>query len=373
MNARISAEVFPPGEFLKDELEARGWTQVELSEILDRPPRVVSEIISGKRAITPETAKGLAAAFAGTSPHYWMNLETSYQLSKADLETTTVALRAKLYGNFPVKEMIRRGWIEPSDNLEVLVERFLQYFEIKSLDETPEFKHAAKKSRYDTPDSRLQLAWLIRTKQVAKTVNTGKFSVEALKGAITALRALLSDVRSIAKVPSILAKAGVRFVIVEFLPSAKVDGACFWLDGASPVVALSVRLDRVDNFWHTLFHELDHIVHGEGKDTVIIEDFEGDRGKRLPPSERRANEVAAECCVPKQSLEAWLASSDRVFSRNKIVNFARQINVHPGLVVGQLQRRDVIPYSFHRELLEKVRGLVAQLDITDGYGRRLAL
>ena len=73
MSARKPAEVFAPGEFLRDELEARGWTQQELAEILDRPPRLVSEIISAKRAITPETAKGLGEAF-GTSAEYWMNL-----------------------------------------------------------------------------------------------------------------------------------------------------------------------------------------------------------------------------------------------------------------------------------------------------------
>ena len=84
MNARIPAEVFPPGEFLQEELEARGWSQIELAEILARPPRLVNEIIAGKRAITPETAKGLSAAF-GHSAQYWMNLETSYQLSKAQM------------------------------------------------------------------------------------------------------------------------------------------------------------------------------------------------------------------------------------------------------------------------------------------------
>src|SRR5262245_30307837 len=113
MNARMPAEVFAPGEFLKEELEARGWTQVELAEILGRPQRVVSEIISGKRAITPETAKGLAAAF-GTSAQFWMNLETAYQLSKTKIEEEEVSRRAKLYGTFPVKEMLKRGWIEAS-------------------------------------------------------------------------------------------------------------------------------------------------------------------------------------------------------------------------------------------------------------------
>ena len=53
MNARMPAEGFPPGEFLREELEAREWSQQELADILDRPARLVSELISGKRAITP--------------------------------------------------------------------------------------------------------------------------------------------------------------------------------------------------------------------------------------------------------------------------------------------------------------------------------
>src|SRR5580692_6393357 len=81
MGERIPAEVFPPGEVIREELEARGWSQVELSDIMGRPPRVVSEVMSGKRAITPETAKGLGAAF-GTGASFWVNLEGAYQLSK---------------------------------------------------------------------------------------------------------------------------------------------------------------------------------------------------------------------------------------------------------------------------------------------------
>jgi addiction module HigA family antidote len=81
----IPAEVFHAGEFLKEELEARNLTQAELAEIMGRPTQAVSELVLGKRGVTPETAKGLAAAF-GTSAEYWMNLETAYQLSKASIE-----------------------------------------------------------------------------------------------------------------------------------------------------------------------------------------------------------------------------------------------------------------------------------------------
>ncbi len=87
MTNRIPAEVFRPGEFLREELEERGWTQAEFASILNRSPRLVNEIISGKRGITPETAKALGAAL-GTSPEYWLNLETAYRRWRARVDDT---------------------------------------------------------------------------------------------------------------------------------------------------------------------------------------------------------------------------------------------------------------------------------------------
>jgi addiction module HigA family antidote len=81
MSQRIPAEVFPPGEFIRDELEARGWTETDLAEILDLPLKAVGEILTGKRAITPETAAGLGEAF-GVDARFWMDLESAYRLSK---------------------------------------------------------------------------------------------------------------------------------------------------------------------------------------------------------------------------------------------------------------------------------------------------
>jgi len=118
----------------------------------------------GKRSITPETAKGLAAAI-GTSPEYWMNLEASYQLWRSQTDSAdAVARRAKIYTLAPIADMIRRGWIEPSENVDVLEAHIMAFFEVQSLDQIPEFHHhhAARKSSllaspYDdtTPAQRL--------------------------------------------------------------------------------------------------------------------------------------------------------------------------------------------------------------------------
>ena len=71
MLTRTPAEVFPPGEFINDELVEREWAQADLAEILGRPVQAVNEIVAGKKAITPETARGLGDAF-GTGPELWV-------------------------------------------------------------------------------------------------------------------------------------------------------------------------------------------------------------------------------------------------------------------------------------------------------------
>lgn len=73
MSTRAPAELFSVGEFLQEELDARQWGQQALADRLGCPLQLVSELISGERAVTPEIAKGLANAF-GTSPHYWIAL-----------------------------------------------------------------------------------------------------------------------------------------------------------------------------------------------------------------------------------------------------------------------------------------------------------
>lgn len=73
----------PPGEYLAEELEARGLSQKELAQRMGRPVNAINEIVNGKKAITAETALQLEAALPGISARFWLNLETDYQLTKA--------------------------------------------------------------------------------------------------------------------------------------------------------------------------------------------------------------------------------------------------------------------------------------------------
>jgi HTH-type transcriptional regulator/antitoxin HigA len=87
------AEAFPPGDLIREELEARGWSQADLARVIGRPLQMVNEIINGRKRITEETAVALAAAF-GTSAEMWINLETSWRLFRVGSPDPRIAKRA---------------------------------------------------------------------------------------------------------------------------------------------------------------------------------------------------------------------------------------------------------------------------------------
>ena len=99
--AKTALALFSPWEFIRDELDARNWTQEDLAEILGRPLRTANQIIAGKKAVTPQTARELAAAF-GTTPELCLNPENAYRLGLASQEQQSLTRRATLYRGLPL-------------------------------------------------------------------------------------------------------------------------------------------------------------------------------------------------------------------------------------------------------------------------------
>lgn len=362
------AEIFPPGEFLKDELESRGWTQTEMAEIMGRPTRLINEIIAGKKTITPETAIQLGDCL-GTGPEVWLNLESQYQLSKIKATDGVISRRAKLYELFPVREMIRRGWIVASKNIDVLESQFLTFFNIKESDDEIIFCHSAKKTNAQSDATVIQKAWLFRAKKIASEMVTPKYSEIKLRNSLQTLSGLLSAPEEVRHVPRILHECGVRFIVIEPIPGTKIDGACFWLNEKNPVVVLSLRLDRIDNFWFVLRHEIEHVLcnHGREGGFLLDTDIDGAVNNPVDEEERQANISAAEFCVNSEEFNSFYMRLYPFFSETRVLQFSSRINIHPGIVVGQLQKR-LGRYDMFRKHQVKVRNLLTPSAYTDGWG-----
>lgn len=367
MAIREPAEVFPPGEFIRDELEVRGWTQTDLAQIMNRPVTAVNEIIAGKRGITPETARGLSAAL-GTTPELWMNLDSMYQLSRPrDDDSDAIARRSRLYTIAPINDMIRRGWIEPSENVAALERRVLEFFEMSNPDEEPSWPARAEWNA--KPGARAptaaQKAWLHRVAQLARTQSTRASVKRSTDEIVAALRLLMHQPRDVRDVPRLLGDAGIRFVVVEPLPGSKIDGACLWVD-SQPVIAMTLRCNRLDNFWFVLLHELAHVRQEVGFLDVEIGLAAGDG--EVSSQEREATEFASEHLVPREELDRFIARERPRYSAQRVDAFARSIRVHPGIVIGQLRYRREIPDSRHRTLLPPIREYIMASALTDGWG-----
>lgn len=372
MTERIPAEVFPPGEFLADELKERGWTQTEFAEIIRRPNKLVNEIIAGKKSVTPETAREFAAAL-GTSPQYWLNLESAYQLwriapsQSVDLITREAMLRDR----YPIREMIKRGWINASENIEVVEKRVFDFYRINNINEEPQIAYAARRNTREEY-SAFQEAWLFRVKQLAEAFPAPRYSEKKLRKTAASMESLLIEPEEIRHVPQLLLECGVRLVIVEPIPNSKFDGVCLWVNkGNSPVIGLTLKWDYIDRFWFNLRHEIEHVLRGDGKTKVIIDD--SDTGADYEdPVERVANIAAANFCVPQDSLDDFILRHDPMYSTNKLIGFSRLMKRHPGIVAGQLQHKIDRPELF-KKFQSRVRGIITEAALTDGYGKQLTV
>jgi HTH-type transcriptional regulator / antitoxin HigA len=351
-----------PGEILQEELDVRGWTQADLAEILGRPVQAINEIIAGKKAITPDTAMALSLAL-GTSPEYWLNLESAYRLDLLRGRRNNeddIARRSRLYTVAPVKELVKRRWIDVPDSrdLDHLEREVCRFLDIPSLEGKPRISFAARKTYREEPHSPSQIAWVCRVKHVAANLNVARFSKQQLETAIKELPRLSVEEIDTRRLPHVLADLGVRFVIVEHLPNTCIDGAAVWLDDRSPVIAVSLRYDRVDGFWFTVMHELAHILEGDGRRTAWLDDAlvgkEAELTADMSDLEASADRKAGEWLIPGHALEAFILRMRHYFSRNALLSFANEVGVHPAIVVGRLQHMGAVPWTHHRNLLSKI-------------------
>jgi HTH-type transcriptional regulator/antitoxin HigA len=360
----------PPGIFIKLELEARGWSQRDLAFILGQTEQQLNPLLSGKRGITPDMARLLGDAF-GTSPQFFLNLQGRYDLQNAKEPDPAVRTRAGLQTHFPVRDMIRRGWIQDGEAslLQLQMDRF---FEVANdADAGPaNIAFAAKRTHYDeTPPH--QLAWVFRARQLARQITVEAYAADKLEALLPKLRSLMIDPEAVEAVPGLLASAGVRFVVVEVLPNAKIDGVCTWLDDASPVIGMSTLYDRLDNFWFVLRHEIEHVLRGHGKQSIgMLDHLVGDNaddGQGETDEEVIANAQAADFCVPVSKMASFYARKHPYFSERDVLGFAALMSVHPAIVVGQLQKR-MKRYDYLRKYQVPVRRYLLKNAVADGWG-----
>lgn len=327
------AVAFPPGDFLAEELEARHWTQGDFAAVLNRPSQFVSEIITGKKEITRESAAQIAAAL-GTSAEYWLNLQNAYQLwRQSEDDTAQAALdavrrRARLNELAPVAELRKRS-VLTGETLEDLEAEVRHLFGLRDITEAPEFVAAARRTNTTQDVTPTQKAWLACVRRAASGLPVAPFDATALEALAARTSQLLKDPAEFAGLQERYAQAGVRLVYVPALAGSRLDGASYLAEDGAPTIGLSGRGHRLDKVMFVLLHEVAHIVRGHvTADATFID--EGDYGDH--PNEREANELAANWALPR-----GVASVPEQARKIHLQAEAERNGVHPVVVLGHLQ------------------------------------
>lgn len=343
--------------------------------VLDLSDATITRITSDKQPIDARLAIALEELF-GVPAHRFLSLQKELDLAQARIVVQpdpTRAARALLFGDLPVSEMMERGWLK-AENLrdKTAIEReLMRFFGVNRLEDIKITSHGARKTDAESATTPAQIAWLRRVQAIAENMIVPKYSKDKLRSCLSTLKSGMISAEGSNKVSRILSECGVRFLIVETLKSAKIDGVCLWLDASSPVIALTTRYDRIDNFWFVLRHEIEHVLQCHGMDGAAIDaDLEGEKagtGHSIPDEERIANMAASEFCVPGAKMDAFIARKSPLFTEADLRGFSKIVGVHPGIVAGQLQHK-TNRFHIFRQHLVKVRANVLPSAMVDGWG-----
>ncbi len=350
-------EPISPGDILREELEARDWTQQEFSEIIDRPLKTVNEIIQGKKAITPETAKLFGAAL-GTSAQLWLNLESNYRLHSADIQRKeeSASRRAYIYSLVPVSEMMNRGWISRTKSASSMENAIREFFGVTELSALKPAISGLRVGRGRSVAKGSIYAWLRRVEIAASDSDSPPYSAARLGKTIESIvNYSRDDVDGPRWAIEHLQSIGVPIVLLKHLKKTYIDGAAIF-SSPQPIVGLSLRIKRIDNFWFTLVHELGHILlHQERLLNQAIIDSEKDNWlKSSSGDEHEANTFARNALIPPDKYRDFIRACSGFYSEVRIRDFASSLGISPAIVVGRLQWEKKINYSSFRKLLVSV-------------------
>lgn len=350
-----------PGEILFDELEARNMSQSDFAEIVDRPLKTINEIIKGKKTITAETANAIAAVL-GTSSEMWLGLQSEYDLfiskQKQGKRHDDVKIRAELYSLFPVRELVKRNWIKKNSDVDLLKKELFSLFSISNISEwQEECLVNFKKSDYgETNDSYIN-SWIELGKKIARDVGCSSYNKKKLEAFAEKAKYFSVDKDGIERIVDELRGIGVRLVFLPHFSKTRVDGASLWVNN-KPIILMSLRYDRIDNFYFTLLHEIGHILLHQDNDVNCFYDDLSEVNKSTNRVEKEANEFAQKFLVPNELISYF--KNFKTVKAKSVKEKSDEINIHPGIIIGNLQYHNILSYNQLRKGLSKVKDSIPQ-------------
>ncbi|NJN96756.1 MAG: ImmA/IrrE family metallo-endopeptidase [Anaerolineales bacterium] len=336
-------ETFPiglpdPVAAIQFRMEQQGLTRKDLEQYIGSQSKV-SEVLNGKRSLSLAMMRAL---------HTGLGIPAEVLLREPDQNMAALQYN---YHDYPFAEMFNRGYFKSFNgtlaNAKQYAEELLTELFANFQGHTPERVYC--RNSEGQPDERAMQAWQARALALASEQELPPYKHDNLTEEF---------IRDVVKLSSLSAgpvlaqerlhQRGIPLVILAHLPQTYLDGACFKSPSGRPVIGLTLRHDRLDNFWFTLVHELAHVfLHLENGDVAFFDDTEYGASKTCHPQEIEANNLTTRLLIPE---EIWNREKPKLISKKGIVAFADQLSLCPAIVARRL-RWETHNYNNFDELL----------------------
>ncbi len=331
-----------PGNTIFDILEEKNISLKHFADCMNSPIDFAEKLINGQVSINKEIAEKLQLNLGATTD-FWVKREEQYRESVDRIKETEKLWLKEL----PIKDMIKFGWIEKSNDLLNTCLNFFKVPDIQSWKEKYSNEISSLAFRTSTSfnsDQGSIAAWLRKGEIITENIICKNWNKELFEETLIEIKKL-TRVKNpkdfIPKLINLCANCGVAVGIVPTPSGCRASGATKFINKDKAILLLSFRYLSDDQFWFTFFHEAGHLIL-HNKKSLHIEIVDKDKGI-VSDEEMEANAFAAEILIP------YMLHNKLKFIKGnmkKIVSLALEAGVSPGIVVGQLQYLGYIDFKY---------------------------
>lgn len=304
-----------------------GLKQKDLAEIMGSKSRA-SELLARKRPMTVEMIRVLHE-----------RLRISADVLVAPMRVAESAVSDIEWGKFPIREMQRRGWFSADAAAGITGEELVKaFFSRTSMSASPVLLRRTLNGDTEGSDKFALYAWIARvlirareSKRPETRYSPGSISDEFLRQ----LAKLSRSAEGPLLAKEFLAMKGIVLVVEPHLPKTRLDGAAMLDEDGTPIIGITLRYDRVDNFWFTLMHELVHVQRHLGRQgQAFIDEFEASNDSDALETE--ADLTAGEAFIPRA---VWKSSDAyRLKRADAVEQLATELAIHPAIIAGRIRK-----------------------------------
>lgn len=334
------------GEYIKDELDARGMQQKELAKLTGIQTSVLNDIIKGKRDLTAEHSVLVGNAL-GINDDFFYDLQKQYDMDRARLSERVAHQAAAITIWNVLKDYISEKFFKKmgvtSLDIKKDVEKIFEIFGVKNLDEFLVLQEQEARMVYYKKSNRLTtneadlFSWKYYSMYKAKKIQlNGTFDKKNIELLCDELNTIITEnMNVVERTGKTCEKYGIKFLTVKKEGQVPVDGMSFW-QGANPTIVLTLRKSTIDNYAFAIMHELGHVMlHLHDGDKVFVNISENGTGNIY---EKDADRFAREKLIPTDKWESFCQLTKKVSPHQiqpYIKKFSEENGINPQVVLGR--------------------------------------